>query len=226
MKFLLDFLPIILFFATFKLADAHADTAAKFATDHLGFAVSGGIVAPGEAAVLLATVVVIVATLLQIALLLLTRRKVDTMLWVTFLLVAVLGGATVWFHNPTFIKWKPSALYWAMGIVFWVSQAFFGKNVLQSLVGEQLELPAAVWRRLNFAWIIFFALMGIANLYVAYHYSTSTWASFKVFGLTGLMMVFMVGQGFYVSRFVANDDTSQAKRPPEPVVITESEHRA
>jgi intracellular septation protein len=226
MKFLLDFLPIILFFGTFKLADAHADAAAKFATDHLGFAVSGGIVGPGEAAVLLATVVVIVATLLQITLLLLTRRKVDTMLWVTFLLVTVLGGATVWFHNPTFIKWKPSALYWAMGVVFWASQAFFDKNVLQSLVGEQLELPAAIWRRLNFAWIAFFVLMGIANLYVAYHYSTSTWASFKVFGLTGLMLVFMLGQGFYVARFVADDDPPQAKRPQDPVVIAETERRA
>ena len=202
MKFLLDFLPIILFFATFKLADAHADAAARFATEHLGFAVSGGVVGPAEAPVLLATVVVIAATLLQITILLALRRKVDTMLWVTFLLVAVLGGATVWFHNPTFIKWKPSALYWAMALVFWASQTLFGKNLLQSLVGEQLVLPAPVWRRLNVAWVGFFALMGVANIYVAYTYSTSTWASFKVFGLTGLMLVFMIAQGFYIARFV------------------------
>ena len=225
MKFLLDFLPIILFFGTFKLADAHADAAARFATNHLGFAVSGGVVGPGEAAVLLATVVVIVATLLQIALLLAARRKVDTMLWVTFALVTVLGGATVWFHNPTFIKWKPSALYWAMAIAFWASQALFGKNVLQSLIGEQLELPAAVWQRLNFAWIAFFALMGVANLYVAYNYSTSTWASFKVFGLTGLMLVFMVIQGIYISRFV-EDDGGKPERLAKKAVVAESERGA
>ena len=225
MKFLLDFLPIILFFGTFKLADAHADAAARFATNHLGFAVSGGVVGPGEAAVLLATVVVIVATLLQIALLLAARRKVDTMLWVTFALVTVLGGATVWFHNPTFIKWKPSALYWAMAIAFWASQALFGKNVLQSLIGEQLELPAAVWQRLTFAWIAFFALMGVANLYVAYNYSTSTWASFKVFGLTGLMLVFMVIQGIYISRFV-EDDGGKPERLAKKAVVAESERGA
>jgi len=199
MKFFFDFLPIILFFGAFKLAEGHADAAARFATDHLGFAVSGGVVGPAEAPVLLATVVVIVATLLQIALFLAARRKVDTMLWVTFGLVTVLGGATVWFHDKTFIMWKPTALYWAMAAVFLASQALFGKNLLRSLVGEQLALPALLWRRLNLAWVAFFALMGVANLYVAYNFSTSTWASFKVFGLTGLMLLFMLAQGFYVA---------------------------
>ena len=161
---------------------------------------------------LLATVVVMVATLLQITGLLLARRKVDTMLWVTFGLIAVLGGATIWFHNPTFIKWKPSALDWAMALALWLSQALFGKNLLQALVGAQIELPQAVWQRLNLAWIAFFALMGVANLYVAYTYSTSVWATFKVFGLTGLMLVFMVAQGFYIARFLKDDEA-----PIEPV---------
>jgi intracellular septation protein len=214
MKFLLDFLPIILFFGAFKLADLNADAAARFATEHLGFAVSGGVVGAGEAPVLLATVVVIAATLLQISFLLLTRRKVDTMLWITFALVTVLGGATVWFHNPTFIKWKPSVLYWAMGVVFWASQTLFGKNVLQSLLHEQLQLPGAIWQRLNFAWIAFFILMGLANLYVAYTFSTSTWATFKVFGLTGLMLVFMLAQGAYVARHV--DDEAEVESAPVP----------
>ncbi|MEO8835150.1 MAG: septation protein A [Caldimonas sp.] len=206
MKFLFDFLPIILFFGVFKLADANPDAAAHYATQHLGFAVSGGVVGITEAPVLLATVVVIVATLLQITGLLLMRRKVDTMLWVTFGLIAVLGGATIWFHNPTFIKWKPSALDWAMAAALWVSQQLFGKNLLQVLVGAQLELPEPVWRRLNAAWIAFFFLMGVLNLYVAYNYSTSTWATFKVFGLTGLMLVFMVAQGFYISRHLKDED--------------------
>ena len=215
MKFLFDFLPIILFFAAFKLADTHADAAARFATDHFGFVVSGGVVGPVEAPVLLATIVVIAATLLQIALFLAARRRVDTMLWVTFALVSVLGGATVWFHNPTFIKWKPSALYWAMAVVFLASQTLFGKNLLKALVGEQIELPEPIWKRLNLAWIAFFVLMGVANLYVAYHYSTSTWASFKVFGLTGMMLVFMLAQGFAVARHVeiADEPTPQTVDP-------------
>jgi len=200
MKFLFDFLPIILFFAAFKLADTHADAA---------------VVGPVEAPVLLATIVVIAATLLQIALFLAARRRVDTMLWVTFALVSVLGGATVWFHNPTFIKWKPSALYWAMAVVFLASQTLFGKNLLKALVGEQIELPEPIWKRLNLAWIAFFVLMGVANLYVAYHYSTSTWASFKVFGLTGMMLVFMLAQGFAVARHVeiADEPTPQTVDP-------------
>ena len=202
MKLLLDFLPVILFFGTFKYAEGRSDWAARFATDHFGFIVSGGVVGIDEAPVLLATVVVIVATSLQIAYLLARRRKIDLMLWITFVLVVVLGGATIWFHNATFIKWKPSVLYWAMGLAFWLSQALWRRNLLQTLIGEQLELPIAVWQRLNFAWIAFFALMGLLNLYVAYSFSTSTWASFKAFGATGLMLVFMLAQGLYLSRHI------------------------
>lgn len=211
MKLFFDFLPIILFFGVFKFADMNAEAAARYATEHLGFAVSGGIVGIDEAPVLLATVVVIVATMIQIGILLAMRRKVDTMLWVTFGLIAVLGGATIWFHNPTFIKWKPSALDWAMALGLWLSHALFGKNLLKVLIGEQLALPEDVWRRLNLAWIVFFVLMGVANLYVAYNFSTSTWATFKVFGLTGLMLVFMVAQGFYISRHLKDEEPA-----PEP----------
>ena len=202
MKILLDFLPLILFFGMFKYAEGHVDWAARFATDHFGFIVSGGVVGTEEAPVLLATLVVIVATAVQIGVLLVRRRKIDLMLWLTFALVVVLGGATVWFHSATFIKWKPSVLYWAMGLAFWISQTVFKRNLLQTLIGEQLELPHKVWQRLNFAWVAFFALMGVLNLYVAYEYSTSTWASFKVFGATGLMLVFMVAQGYYLSRHI------------------------
>jgi intracellular septation protein len=216
MKLFLDFLPIILFFGVFKVADLHAVAAARFATEHLGFFVSGGVVGVDEAPVLLATVVVMVATLVQIGILILMRRKVDTMLWVTFGLIAVLGGATVWFHDPTFIKWKPSVLDWVMALALWVSQTMFGKNLLHVLIGEQLELPKPVWQRLNVAWIAFFILMGVANLYVAYTFSTSVWATFKVFGLTGLMLVFMVCQGFYISRYLKDDDGPRdAARGPQ-----------
>ncbi|MEO7337621.1 MAG: septation protein A [Caldimonas sp.] len=200
MKIFFDFLPVILFFGTFKYAEGHAEWAAKFASQHLGFLISGGVVGPEEAPVLLATLVVILATLVQVAFQLVRGKKVDMMLWITFGLVVVLGGATVWFHNPTFIKWKPSVLYWVMSASFWVSHTIFKKNLLQTLIGEQLDLPAQVWQRLNLAWVGFFALMGFLNIYVAYNYSTSTWASFKAFGATGLMLVFMVAQGFYLSR--------------------------
>jgi intracellular septation protein len=213
MKILLDFLPLILFFGMFKYAEGHVDWAARFASDHFGFIVSGGVVGTEEAPVLLATVVVIVATVVQIGYLLARRQKIDMMLWITFVLVVVMGGATIWFHNATFIKWKPSVLYWAMGLSFWISQAFFRKNLLQTMIGEQLELPAKVWQRLNFAWIAFFGLMGLLNLYVAYSFSTSTWASFKAFGATGLMLLFMLAQGVYLSRHVKPESEPAPSAP-------------
>lgn len=216
MKIFFDFLPLLLFFIVGKYADHNAEWAARFATDHFGFMVSGGVVGTEEASALLATIVVIIATGVQITWLLASRRKVDMMLWMTFALVAVLGGATIWFHNATFIKWKPSVLYWAMGLAFWVSQTLFRKNLLQTLIGEQLQLPAPVWQRLNFAWIAFFGLLGLVNLYVAYTFSTSTWFTFKAFGVTSLMLIFMLAQGFYISKHVP-PEAGPAKVPkPSP----------
>lgn len=202
MKLLFDFLPIVLFFASFKAAEGHREWAADFATRHLGGIVSGGVVGPSEAPVLLATIVVIAATLAQVAWLKLARRKVDTMLWVSLVLVVVLGGLTIWFHNETFIKWKPSVLYWCMGTALWLAPLVSGKNLLKVLLGEQMQLPARVWHRLNFAWVAFFAGMGLLNLWVAYSFSTDTWVNFKLFGGIGLMLLFTLAQGLWLSRYI------------------------
>jgi intracellular septation protein len=210
MKLLLDFLPIILFFGTFRYADAHKDWAAAFATDHLGFLVSGGAVGTAEAPVLLATVVVMAATLAQVAVMLVARMKIHVMLWVSLALVMVFGGATIWFHSETFIKWKPSALYWLMGLALWFSQAVLRKNLLQAIIGNELQLPVRVWRNLNIAWIAFFAVMGLLNLYVAFNFSTTTWTDFKVFGATGLMLVFTIAQGVYLSRHIEPEADTKA----------------
>ena len=212
MKLFFDFLPIILFFAAFKYAEAQKEWAAQFATDHLGFIVSGGIVGVSEAPVLLATVVVIFATLAQIGWLLARGRKVDLMLWVSLGLVVVLGGATIWFHSETFIKWKPSVLYWFMGFAFWASQAIFRKNLLQVLMGEQLQLPGFVWQRLNVAWVAFFVVMGLLNIYVAYSYSTDAWVNFKLFGGIGLMLLFTLAQGLYLSRHLPQEAANSGEQ--------------
>ncbi len=216
MKILLDFLPILLFFLTFKYADGHKDWAAAFATDHLGFVVAGGKVGPNEAPVLLATVVVVAATIVQVAWLKANRRKVDLMLWVSLVLVVVLGGLTVWLHSETFIKWKPTLLYWAMGLALWIGQAVFGRNLLRLLMGEQLTLPDAVWRRLSLAWIGFFLAMGVLNLWIAYRFSTDIWVDFKLFGSLGLMLVFTIAQGVYLSRYLHDDGPDAAARPADP----------
>jgi intracellular septation protein len=213
MKLLLDFLPLILFFGTYKYAQAHKDWAASFATDQLGFMVAGGAVGSEEAPVLLATVVVIVATLVQVAYLKATRRKVDLMLWVSLVLVVVMGGATIWFHDAMFIKWKPSIMFWFMGIAFWISQTVFHKNLPRLMMGEHVELPDTVWHRLNFIWIAFVALMGLLNVWFAYGFSTDAWASFHTWGSFILMGVFVVGQTLYISPYLKDEPSAAQVQP-------------
>ena len=215
MKLLFDFLPIVLFFGTFKFAESHKEAAAEFASRHLGGIVAGGTVAPAQAPVLLATVVVIAATLAQVVWLKGRGRKVDAMLWVSLALVVVLGGATIYFQSETFIKWKPSALYWAMGLALWLAPLVSGKNLLKLLLGEQLQLPARIWHRLNFAWIAFFALMGVLNLWVAYSFSTDTWVNFKLFGGIGLMLLFTLAQGLVLARYLEEPPPPAAGAQPE-----------
>lgn len=205
MKLLLDFLPILLFFGTFKYAEGHKDWAAAFATQHFGWMVAGGTVGPAEAPVMLATLVVIVASLAQVVFLKLRGRKIDLMLWISLALVVVLGGLTVWLKSETFIKWKPTGLYWAMALSFLVSQWVFGRNLLKLMLGEQIQLPEGVWQRLSWAWVGFFAGMGVLNLWVAYHFSTDAWVNFKLFGGIGLMLVFTLAQGLYISRHLPEE---------------------
>ncbi|MEY4751869.1 MAG: hypothetical protein RIQ60_4083 [Pseudomonadota bacterium] len=214
MKLLLDFLPIILFFICFNQAEKHAEAAAGLATDWFGFMVSGGVVGAKEAPVLLATVVVIVATMAQVLYLKLRGRKVDTMLWVSLVLVTVLGGATIWFHSETFIKWKPTVLYWVMSLAFLLGPVVAGKNILKLLLGEQMRLPEPIWFRLNLAWFAFFAGMGVLNLYVAFNFETATWVNFKLFGGMGLMLVFTIAQGLYLGRHLIHDDAGGAAASP------------
>ena len=200
MKILFDFLPIMLFFGMFKYAEGHKEWAAATATEWLGFMVAGGVVGQAEAPVLLATVVVILATFSQIAWLRLKGQKVDTMLWVSLGLVTVLGGATIYFHSESFIKWKPTVLYWVMGAALLIGQLVFRKNGIKSLMGAHMTLPEATWRVVNFSWVGFFTVMGFLNLWVAFTFDTATWVNFKLFGGLGLMLVFVLAQAVYLNK--------------------------
>ncbi|KAF7600331.1 MAG: septation protein A [Candidatus Dactylopiibacterium carminicum] len=213
MKLFFDLFPVALFYATFQYARANAELAAAKATAWFGFIVSGGVVGPKEAPTILATVVVVLAIAAQIAWLLARRKPVSAILWVSLAAAAVFGEATVWFHDPAFIKWKFSLVYWLMGISFWVSAQFFGKNLIKALMAESLALPDTGWRSLNLAWIAFFLFMGALNLLVAYNFSENVWFNFKMFGSMGLMLLFVLGQGLYLSRYLkqeATDNQGQA----------------
>ncbi|MEY4764394.1 MAG: hypothetical protein RI907_1067 [Pseudomonadota bacterium] len=200
MKIFLDLLPIFLFFASYKWGEGHKAEVAQWMSDHLGFLVQGGVVGVTEAPVLLATVVVILGTLLQIAILKAMRQKIDKMLWAGLVIVVVLGGMTLWFHDETFIKWKPSVIYWVMALGFLVTEILMGKRVLAQMMGGQIDAPDAVWRQVGWAWVLFFAGMGVLNLWVAYHFSTDTWVSFKMWGSLGLTLAFTVAQGLYLGK--------------------------
>jgi intracellular septation protein len=202
MKILFDLLPVILFFVSYKIALANEITALELASRWLG-----DNIAPTQAPILLATAVAILATFAQIFIVWLRHRKVDTMLWVSLAIIVVFGGATLLFHNPTFIKWKPTALYWAFGGVLIVSGGLFRRNLIRKMLEGQVQLPDPIWGRLNLAWAGFFLGMGALNLYVAYNFSEEAWVNFKLFGGMGLMLIFVLAQGFYLSRHIDEETT-------------------
>jgi intracellular septation protein len=206
MKILFDFLPIALFFGMFKYAEGEREWAAALGTEWLGFMVAGGVVGPAEAPVLLATVVVILATMAQIVWLKGSGRKIDKMLWVSLGLVTLLGGATIYFHSESFIKWKPTVLYWVMGGALLIGQLVFKKNGIRSLMGSQMRLPDDIWQRVNLSWAAFFTAMGCINLLVAYSFSTSAWVNFKLFGGLGLMFAFVAVQAIYLNKYMTDKD--------------------
>jgi intracellular septation protein len=182
MKFLFDLFPVILFFAAFKLAGIYVATATAIA-----------------------------ATFLQIGILALLKRKIDTMLWVSLAIIVVFGGATLLLHDETFIKWKPTVLYWLFALALAVSALAFGKNLIRAMLSAQVEVPEPVWARLNWSWAAFFAFMGVANLLVAYNFATDMWVNFKLFGATGLMLVFVLLQAVYLARHMPEDKPAQEK---------------
>lgn len=200
MKLLFDLLPVILFFASYKVAQAFPDASAALADRWLGALVADGAVPAGQAPILLATALAIAASLAQVGWQLAHKRKVDPMLWISVAVIVVFGGATIWLHDETFIKWKPSILYWLFGAILVVGRVLARRNFVRSLLGKQLELPDPVWERLLWVWAGFFAAMGALNLYVAFNFPTDTWVSFKLFGLMGITVAFTLAMGMWLAR--------------------------
>jgi len=187
MKLLLDFFPIVLFFGAFKIWG-----------------------------IFVATTVAIVATLLQLAWMRYRTGRTEPMQWLSLGVIVVFGGATLIAQDETFIKWKPTVLYWAMGGALLVGQVFFRRNWLQSLMKNQMALPDHAWRVMLWSWCGFFALMGALNLWVAYHFDTDTWVNFKLFGGMGLMLVFVLAQAMYLGRYVDTEAKDAAPSEPKP----------
>jgi intracellular septation protein len=204
MKFLFDLFPVILFFGVFKWGEGHTDTAQGLAQQYLSMLVSDGQVTAAQAPILLATAIAIIATFLQIGYVLLRGRKVDTSLWISLVIIGIFGGATIYFHNEAFIKWKPTVLYWCFAAVLLFSQVFLKKNLIRAMMEKQMGLPEPMWRKVNLSWVGFFITMGLLNLYVAFNFSLSSWVNFKLFGGMGLMFVFIVVQSLLLSKHMTD----------------------
>jgi len=173
MKFLFDVFPVVLFFIAFKIYDIYV-----------------------------ATAVAIAATFVQVGSSWLRHRKVDNMLWVSLAVIVLFGGATLALQNETFIKWKPTVLYWLFAAALAVAALVFRKNLIRAMMEGRIALPEPVWERLLGSWIAFFAAMGALNLLVAYNVSTEAWVDFKLFGGIGLMVAFVVLQALMLARYI------------------------
>ncbi|MBC3884878.1 septation protein A [Undibacterium griseum] len=202
MKFLFDVFPVILFFVTFKWGESHPQAAQSYTAEYLSSFISGGISSAEIAPILLATAVTLAASIIQITSLLIRRKKIDAMLWISFIIIMVFGGATIYFHSETFIKWKPTVLYWCYAGAFFLAQFIFKKNLIQTAMGSQITLPDIIWSRLSLAWIAFFVTMGLVNLFVAFQFSTSVWANFKLISMIAIMPAFIIVQSLFLSKYI------------------------
>lgn len=185
MKALFDLFSIILFFVTYSITKS----------------------------IYAATGVAIATTTLQVVWSWWKHRHVDAMLWLSFGLITVLGGATLLLHNKAFILWKPTVLYWVFAVILFGSRYIRGKNLMQSLMGAQMTLPAKIWDRVNIAWALFFSVMGVANLFVAFNFPENIWVNFKMFGTLALTLVFVLLQSLVLSRYLVEDAAAKKEQP-------------
>jgi intracellular septation protein len=187
MHMLYDLVPIILFFITFKLFGIYV-----------------------------ATQVGIAATFLQVFITRLLKKKWDRMQVITLIAFLLFGGLTLYFHNPIFVKWKPTVVFWIFSAVILFTQFFSKKPAIQRLMESSLSeggavVPGHIWKNLNLFWALFFALLGSINLYVAYAFSNDAWVNFKFYGISGALIVFSIFQAIYMMRYIVESKESETK---------------
>lgn len=170
MQILIDFLPIVVFFATYKFAGMFA-----------------------------ATGMLMAAMALQIAIQWFQQGTVNKILLTSGILVGVFGAITLLFRDPIFIQWKPTIVNWLFAVVFFVSQLISNKTVIERIMGHAIQLNASMWRQLNLMWVGYFVFLGAANLYVVYNYEESTWVNFKLFGILGLTLIMALAQALWIA---------------------------
>lgn len=174
MKLFLDFLPVFLFFISYNLADIYVATAVAIT----------------------ATTLVLFYTWFN--------GKLHLVQWINFSLIATLGCTAIWLHDETLIKCKTTVIYWLLAISFLLSNRIRKKNLVKVMLSHYIRLPNILWQRLNVIWIIFFSMVGLINLLVAYYFDTDTWVSFKLFGGLGFTALLLLAHGIYISRYLSH----------------------
>lgn len=186
MKIFFDLLPVILFFVGYKLFD-----------------------------IFVATAIAIGATIAMIIYSKVMHGKVEKALMINGVLISVLGGITLLLQDKTYIMWKPTALYWIGALVLFIMERFFSKNLIQQMMQKILNLPAPLWIRLNWAWVIFLTGLGFLNLYVAFNFSENAWVNFKLFGVTSMMFIFMIAQTLILKKYLIEPNDNEVSINPE-----------
>jgi len=179
MKMLFDFFPVLLFFIVFKMYDIYV-----------------------------ATAVLIVACFVQTIAHRLMHGAFEKSHLITLVLVAIFGGLTLVLQDEVFIKWKPTAINWLFAVVFVGSQFIGEKTIIERMMGRNISLPARIWVRLNLAWALFFVVLGALNIYVAFSFDTDTWVNFKLFGLMGLTLAFVIAQSLYLMPYLRQEEAA------------------
>lgn len=183
MKFLFDFLPVLLFFIIYQVYKDFY----------------------------LATGVAIAASAVQVGWMWLRHRRVERMHLIGFVLLLVFGGMGILFRDELFLKWKVSIVNWLFGVVFLGSHFIGRKTLIERMMSSAVELPSNIWTRLNMAWSLFFIAVGVVNIYVAYSFDTDTWVDFKFYGMLGLTLAFVIGQAFYLARYIKTEPEAEEK---------------
>ncbi|WP_375750211.1 septation protein A [Vibrio sp. HN007] len=179
MKQLIDFIPLIIFFALFKMYDIYVATGA-----------------------------LIVATAIQIGLTYFLYKKLEKMQVITFVMVAVFGGMTIFFHDDNFIKWKVTIVYGLFAGALVVSQ-LMGKPIIKGMLGKEISLPDTAWSKINWAWTLFFVVCALLNIYVAFYLPLEVWVNFKVFGLLAATFTFTLITGVYIYKHLPKEDSEK-----------------
>lgn len=180
MKQLLEFIPLILFFAVYKLVGVQQ-----------------------------AALTLVIATIVQMIILKIKYQHIDKQQKIMAIAVVFFGLLTAYFNDLEFLKWKVTVVYAIFALALLISQFVFKKPLIQQLLAKEIELPQRIWHKLNLGWALFFVFCMLLNLYISQALSDDLWVDFKTFGILGLTMIATLITGVYIYRYLPKQDNNK-----------------